>query len=150
MLQPYIESATALSDMYVFNCLCENNTKKLYAKMLRGNYVVQACACLKISFGSLKRSADYNFCLEFLILPLSGRLKSTCDTRTIHFYYKLSSFSLVRKKNGKNKQRSLRNEKLKVNRASMTEEQRRERLRIRCEKDRARRITKKLQEEKKK
>ena len=32
------------------------------------------------------------------------------------------------------KQRSLRNEKLKANRASVTEEQRRERLRIRCEK----------------
>ena len=46
------------------------------------------------------------------------------------------------------KTRSLRNEKLKVNRASETEEQRRERLRIRCEKDRARR-TKKLPEEKK-
>ena len=49
---------------------------------------------------------------------------------------------------GKNK-RSLRNEKLKANRASETEEQRKERLRIRREKDRARRRTKKLQEEKK-
>ena len=38
---------------------------------------------------------------------------------------------------------------LKANRASVTEEQRRERLRIRREKDRARRRTKKLQEEKK-
>ena len=47
------------------------------------------------------------------------------------------------------KQRSLRNEKLKVNRASVTEEQRRERLRIRCEKDRTKR-TKKLQEEEEK
>ena len=37
------------------------------------------------------------------------------------------------------KTRSLRNEKLKVNRASETDEQRKERLRIRCEKDRARR-----------
>ena len=42
---------------------------------------------LKISFGSLKQSADYNFRLESLILPLSGRLKPTCDTRIIHFYY---------------------------------------------------------------
>ena len=33
----------------------------------------------------------------------------------------------------KNKQRSLRNGKLKANRASETEEQRKERLRIRCE-----------------
>ena len=40
-----------------------NNTKKLYAKML-------------------KRSADYNFCLEFLILPSSGRFKPTCDKLT--------------------------------------------------------------------
>ena len=37
----------------------------------------------------------------------------------------------------------LRNEKLKANRASETEEQREKRLRIRREKDRARRRTKK-------
>ena len=41
------------------------------------------------------------------------------------------------------KVRSLRNEKLKSERASETEEQRRERLRIRREIDRARKITKK-------
>ena len=40
------------------------------------------------------------------------------------------------------KKRSLRNEKLKANRISETEEQRKERLRIRREKDRARRRTK--------
>ena len=40
------------------------------------------------------------------------------------------------------KKHSLRNEKLKANRTSETEEQRKERLRIRCEKDRARRRTK--------
>ena len=44
---------------------------------------------------------------------------------------------------------SLRNGKLKANRASDTEEQRKERLSIRREKDRARRKAKKLQEEKK-
>ena len=44
---------------------------------------------------------------------------------------------------------SLRNEKLQANRASETEEQRKERLRIRRENDRARRRTKKLKEEKK-
>ena len=44
---------------------------------------------------------------------------------------------------------SLTNEKLKANRASENEEQRIERLRIGREKDRARRRTKKLQEEKK-
>ena len=40
------------------------------------------------------------------------------------------------------KKRSLRNEKLKAKRTSETEEQRKERLRIRREKDRARRSTK--------
>ena len=40
------------------------------------------------------------------------------------------------------KKRSLRNEKLKANRTSETEEQRKERLRIGREKDRARRRTK--------
>ena len=40
------------------------------------------------------------------------------------------------------KKRSLRNEKLKANRTSETEEQRKERLRIRRKKDRVRRRTK--------
>ena len=43
----------------------------------------------------------------------------------------------------KKNKRSLRNEKLNANRASEAEEQRKERLRIRREKDRARRKTKK-------
>ena len=47
------------------------------------------------------------------------------------------------------KKRSFRNEKLKANRASETEEQSKERLRIRRKKDRARRRTKKLHEGKK-
>ena len=47
------------------------------------------------------------------------------------------------------KKHSVRNGKLKANSTSETEEQRKERLRIGREKDRARRITKKLQEEKK-
>ena len=47
------------------------------------------------------------------------------------------------------KKPSLINGKLKANRASENEEQRKERLRIERDKDRARRITKKLQEEKK-
>ena len=41
------------------------------------------------------------------------------------------------------KKGSLRNEKLKANRAAETEKQRKERLRIRCKKDRARKRTKK-------
>ena len=47
------------------------------------------------------------------------------------------------------RKRSLRNEKLVANRVSETEEQRKERLRIRREKNRATRTTKKLLEEKK-
>ena len=43
--------------MYVFDCLWENNTKKLYAKMRGRNYVVQTRACSKSSFAILKRSA---------------------------------------------------------------------------------------------
>ena len=42
----------------VFDCLWENNTKTLYAKMRGWNYIVQICACSKNSFGFLKRSAD--------------------------------------------------------------------------------------------
>ena len=49
---------------------------------------------------------------------------------------------MVEREAEKKKQRSLRNEKLKANRASVTEEQRRERLRIRREKDRAKRTKK--------
>ena len=48
---------------------------------------------------------------------------------------------MVEREAGK-KQHSLRNEKIKANRASVTEEQRRERLRIRREKDRAKRTKK--------
>ena len=48
----------------------------------------------------------------------------------------------------KNKKRLFRNGTIKANRASVTEEQRKERLRIRREKERKRR-TKKLQEENK-
>ena len=62
-----------------------------------------------------------------------------------HPYYLYARVALAWTK----KERSLRNEKLKANRASETEEQRKERLRIIREKDRARRRTKKLQEEKK-
>ena len=62
-----------------------------------------------------------------------GRLKLTCDTRVIHF----EALAWMKKK------RSLRNEKLKANRASETEEPRKEMLRITHENDRARRITKK-------
>ena len=52
----------------------------------------------------------------------------SCDTRVIHFYYTLELLQHGQKKC------SLRNEKLEVNRAAETEEQRKERLRIRCEK----------------
>ena len=98
---------------------------------------------LKVSFGSLKQSADYNFLLEFLILPSTGWLKPTCDTHTIQFYYSVLLYDRAAlawtKKKPKKKKSSIRNEKLKANRASEIEEQRKERLRIRREKDRARR-----------
>ena len=72
------------------------------------------------------------------------RLKPTYDTLVIHFdYYTRAALARTKKK------RSFKNGKLKANRASETEEQRKERLRIGREKDRTRRITKKLQEEKK-
>ena len=55
-----------------------------------------------------------------------GRLKQTCDTRVIHYnYYARAALAWTIKK------RSLRNEKLKANRASVIEEQRKEMLRIR-------------------
>ena len=64
----------------------------------------QTCACSKSSF---------------------GRLKPTRDTRVIHFDYMLEySFSLDEKET------FTTNEKLKANRASETEEQRKEKLRI--------------------
>ena len=64
---------------------CSNShAKNAWAELRSPN-----TSMLKVCFGSLKQTADYNFCLEFLILPSSGRLKSTCDTRIIHFYYML-------------------------------------------------------------
>ena len=55
----------------------------------------------------------------------------------------------VKKRSREKKQCSLRNEKLKANRASVTEELRKERLRIRREKDRAKRTQKKYKRKKK-
>ena len=69
-----------------------------------------------------------------------GQLKPTRST------YARAALAWTKKKS--KKPRSLIN-KHKANRASETEEQRKERLRIRCEKDRTRRRTKKLQEGKK-
>ena len=57
-----------------------------------------------------------------------------CDTHIIHFDYVLEQLYSMDKIEGKKKQCSIRNEKLKAYRASETEEQRKERLRIRCEK----------------
>ena len=62
-----------------------------------------------------------------------GQLKLTCNTRIIHFDYSLEQLlSWTRKK--LKKKSSLRKGKLKANRASETEEQRKERLRIRIKK----------------
>ena len=56
---------------------------------------------------------------------------------------------MVEREPKKTKQSSLRNEKLKANRASVTEEQRRERLRIICEKIAKGTTKKPLEEEEK-
>ena len=53
-----------------------------------------------------------------------GQLKQTCDARVIHSRAALAWTKKIR---------SLRNEKLKANRALVTEEQRKEMLRIRRE-----------------
>ena len=50
-----------------------------------------------------------------------GQLKPACDTRIIHFDYALEHLFSMDKTEGKKKQRSIRNEKLKANRASETE-----------------------------
>ena len=73
---------------FVYDCLWEAHTKNgmqnAWAELRVPN-----TRMLKVSFGSLKQSADYNFRLEFLILLSEDRLKPTCDTRIIHFYYTL-------------------------------------------------------------
>ena len=71
-----------------------------------------------------------------------GQLKPTSDTRAFRLYARAVLA-------GTEKKRSLKNGKLEANRASETEERTKERLRIGCKKDKARRITKKSQEEKK-
>ena len=54
-----------------------------------------------------------------------GQLKLTCDTRVIHFkLYARAALAWMKKK------RSLRNKKVKANKASETEEKRKERLKI--------------------
>ena len=80
--------------------------------------------------------------LELLILPTSGQLKQPMAPVFIHFYYTARAVLAWTKKKPK-KTCSHRHEKLKANRASETEKQRKERLRIGREKDRAREIRKK-------
>ena len=82
--------------MYISVCLS-------WVKTRRRNDVAQTHTCSKSVF---------------------GRLKSTCDTRVIHFDYTLRA-ALAWTKN----KRSLRNEKLKANRLSETEEKKRLRIR---------------------
>ena len=78
-----------------------------------------------------------------LELPL-GILNSTYirpvkTDHIIHLYYTVEELYHSLKRSRKKQQHSLRNEKHKTSRASVTEEQRRERLRIRRKKDRAKR-----------
>ena len=60
-----------------------------------------------------------------MLKVILGRSRLTCDTHVIDFDYALEQLYHDEKK-----KRSLRNDKLRVNRASETEEQRKERLRI--------------------
>ena len=69
--------------MSVCRMLWETHTKKTYAKMRGKNYVIQTRACSKSVW-----EFETKCCLEYLILLSSWRLKLTCDTCTIHFYYK--------------------------------------------------------------
>ena len=81
---------------YMYVCM----SSIVYGKTIQKNRMLNAWAelhspnmcMLKIRFGSLKGSSDYNFRLEFLILPSSGRFKPTCDILIIHFYYTLEQF----------------------------------------------------------
>ena len=99
--------------IYIIVCL-RLSMGKQYKKIVAKNAWVELRSpntrMLKVSFRSLKQCADYNFRLESLILPSSGRLKPTRDTSIIHFYYTLEQLQHGWKKHNK---RSLRNEKLK-------------------------------------
>ena len=77
-----------------------------------------------------------------------ARLKLTCDT--VEFSFRLYATAALAWTKKKPKKCSLEMRNLKQTELPQTEEQRKERLRIRREKDRARRRTKKIQEEKKK
>ena len=70
----------------------------------------QTCACSESSFGRLKTTSDTHPCYSFRL-------------------YARAALAWTKKK------RSLRNDKLKASRALETEEQRKGRLRIRCEND---------------
>ena len=126
--------------MYVFDCLWENNTMlNAWEELCSPNMCM-----LKKQFWDFETKCR-------LELPL-GILNSTfirpVKTDLWHPYYSFilygrAALAWSKEKPEKNQQRSLRNEKLKANRASVTEEQRRERLRIRCEQDRGKKQKKK-------
>ena len=97
----------------------------IYIHNYVGIYVYRMPKCVGGSrFWKFEMKCSYNFRLEFLVLPLSGRLQPTRDTR-INSFLLYPRAALAWTKN--NNKRSLRNEKLKANRASETEEQRKER-----------------------
>ena len=81
--------------------------------------------------------------LELPLRILNSTFIRLVKTDLWHPYYSFILYGRAAlawsKEKPKKQQRSLRNEKLKANRASVTEEQRKERLRIRREKNRAKR-----------
>ena len=86
-----VQSRFRMIYMYICMSVCQfvrlcmgNPYKKVYAKMRGRNYVVQIRTCSKSVFGF-----ETKCCLKSLILFSSGRLKPTCDTRIIQFYYTL-------------------------------------------------------------
>ena len=71
--------------------------KKIVCQKMRGrNYVVQTRACSKISFGSLKRSADYKFRL-ILNSTFIRLVKPTSDTRKFISTLRKSNSSMDKK-----------------------------------------------------
>ena len=62
--------------------------KKLYAKMLGQNYVVQTHVCSKSSFGILKRSAELELPLGILNFTFIGPVKTDlCHPYYSYIYY---------------------------------------------------------------
>ena len=78
---------------YVYDDLWETHTKKSYAK-----YVGEITWFKHMHAQTQFLEFETKCHLETLIVPSSGRLKTTCDTRIIHFYSTLEQLSWTQKK----------------------------------------------------